>query len=337
MGNPAGVKINRVQRERRRREAARLLKKGRSEAEVARRVGVHRQSVNRWARQLAEGGVAALKRAPRTGRPPQLAATDLRRIEAGLKRGPEALGYRTSLWSAWRVADLIERECGVKYSSVHAWRILRQLGWTPQRPVGRALERNEVAIERWKRERWPTPKKNAEIRGQTIVFVDESGLSERPHRCRTWAPRGQTPVLQYHFRWKTLSMMAGITWWNFYFKLFPGAIKAPQIVEFLTHLLRHLRRPLLVIWDGLPGHHSALVRDFVTAQGGRLTLEFLPGYAPELNPVEYIWAYLKKNELANLCPRELWDLSTAARAGLRRMRRRPTLVRAFWQQAELFD
>jgi len=131
--------------------------------------------------------------------------------------------------------------------------------------------------------------------------------------------------------------MAGITWWNFYFKLFPGPIKAPQIVEFLMHLLRHLRRPLLVIWDGLPGHRSALVRDFVAAQGGRLTLESLPGYAPELNPVEYIWAYLKKNELPNLCPHELWDLSAAARAALRRMRRRPTLVRAFWQQAELFE
>jgi len=164
MGNPAGVTIDRVQRERRRRAAARLLQKGLSEAEVARRVGVHRQSVNRWARQLAEGGPAALKRAPRTGRPPQLAATDLRRIEAGLKRGPEALGYRTSLWSAWRVADLIERESGVKYSSVHAWRILRQLGWTPQRPVGRALERNELAIARWKRERWPTLKKTPKPR-----------------------------------------------------------------------------------------------------------------------------------------------------------------------------
>lgn len=166
MGNPAGVKIDRVQRERRRRAAARLLKKGLSEAEVARRVGVHRQSVNRWARQLAEGGLAALKRAPRTGRPPQLTATDLRRIEAGLKRGPAALGYRTSLWSAWRVADLIARECGVKYSSVHAWRILRQLGWTPQRPVGRALERNEVAIERWKRERWPALKKTPQSRAK---------------------------------------------------------------------------------------------------------------------------------------------------------------------------
>src|SRR5262245_57960769 len=64
-------------------------------------------------------------------------------------------------------------------------------------------------------------KRTARRRGQTIVFVDESGLSERPHRYRTWAPRGQTPVLQYHFRWKTLSLAAGITWWNFYFKIYP--------------------------------------------------------------------------------------------------------------------
>jgi len=161
-------------------------------------------------------------------------------------------------------------------------------------------------------------------------------LSERPHRVRTWAPRGQTPVLQYHFNWKVLSLMAGITWWNFYFQLFPGAIKAPQIITFLQHLMRHLRRPLLVIWDGLPGHRSAAVRDFVSAQGDRLTLERLPGYAPELNPVEHIWSYLKEHELPNFCPRELWQLSAAARDALRRMRRRPTLVAAFWKQAELF-
>jgi hypothetical protein len=70
-------------------------------------------------------------------------------------------------------------------------------------------------------------KKKAKNEGRTIVFIDESGLSERPHRCRTWAPRGQTPVLQYHFNWKTLSAMAGVTWWNFYFRLFPGAIRNP--------------------------------------------------------------------------------------------------------------
>ena len=159
MGQPAGVTCDRVKLERRRLQAARWLQKGVSEADVARRVGVHRQSVNRWAQQLAKGGREALKRAPRTGRPPQLASDDLRRIEAGLKRGPEALGYRTSLWTAWRVADLIERDCGVKYSTVHAWRVLRALGWTPQRPAGRALERNEPAIRRWKRVRWPELKK----------------------------------------------------------------------------------------------------------------------------------------------------------------------------------
>jgi transposase len=140
-------------------QAARLLQQGVSEAEVARRVGVHRQSVNRWAQQVAKGGRPALKRAPRTGRPPQLSEVDLKRIEQSLKRGPEALGYRTSLWTAWRVADLIERECGVKYSTVHAWRVLWALGWSPQRPAGRALERNEPAIRRWKRERWPELKK----------------------------------------------------------------------------------------------------------------------------------------------------------------------------------
>jgi len=159
MGHPAGVKLDRAKLERRRLQAARLLQQGVGEAEVARRVGVHRQSVNRWARQLAQGGRQALKKAARAGRPPQLSAGDRQRIERGLKRGPEALGYRTSLWTAWRVADLIERECGVRYSTVHAWRVLRALGWTPQRPARRALERDEAAMRRGKRVRWPELKK----------------------------------------------------------------------------------------------------------------------------------------------------------------------------------
>lgn len=159
MGHPAGVKRDRVKLERRRLRAARLLERGVPEAEVARRVGAHRQSVNRWAKQLAEGGREALKRTPRAGRPPQLSAADRRRIVEGLKRGPEALGYGTSLWTAWRVADLIAKQCGVKYSTVHAWRLLRSLGWTPQRPASRALERDEAAIRRWKQVRWPELKK----------------------------------------------------------------------------------------------------------------------------------------------------------------------------------
>ena len=155
-------------------------------------------------------------------------------------------------------------------------------------------------------------KKKAKNEGRTIIFIDESGLSERPHRCRTWAPRGETPVLQYHFNWKTLSAMAGVTWWNFYFRLFPGTIRSPQIIEFLSHLMRHIPGKLLIIWDGLPGHHSRAVWDFVGQQRGRLWLEYLPGYAPELNPVEYLWSHWKQHELPNFCPQDFGQLSAHA-------------------------
>ena len=179
-------------------------------------------------------------------------------------------------------------------------------------------------------------KKNAARRGQTIVFIDESGLSERPHRCRTWAPRGQTPVLQYHFHWQTLSAIAGMTWWNFYFRLYPGTIRGPQAVDFLRRLLRQLPGRLLVIWDGLAVHRSRPVREFVGAHAERLELERLPAYAPELNPVEYLWGYLKQHAIPNLCPKNLAQLSIFARRALRGVNRRPTLVTAFWRQAELF-
>jgi len=166
MGNPAGLKRNFDALEKRRMQAARLLKKGVHEAEVARRVGVHRQSVNRWARQLNESGISGLKKAGRAGRKPRLSEADLERIRKALKRGPEALGYETSLWTAWRAADLIERECGIKYHSGHVWKILRNLGWSCQRPTGRALERDEDAIRRWKKNRWPELKKKPSRKGK---------------------------------------------------------------------------------------------------------------------------------------------------------------------------
>jgi transposase len=178
-------------------------------------------------------------------------------------------------------------------------------------------------------------KKNAAREGRTIVFVDESGLSERPSRVRTWAPRGETPVLQLAFNWKRLSVIAGVTVWTFYFRLYPGSIKSPQIVEFLGHLRRQLRRKLLIIWDGLRAHRSRLVRGAVEESAGMIRLAFLPAYAPELNPVEYVWGYCKQHELANFCPEDLRHLGRFARRRLRSMQRRRTLVATFWEQAHL--
>src|ERR1700682_5471880 len=164
MGFPAGVSRDFAALERRRMRAASLLAKVLSQSEVARRVGAHRQSVSKWAAELEAKGRAGLKKAGRAGRKPRLSAEQIRKLEQRRKRGPQALGYETSLWTANRVAHLIEQESGVNYHPGHVWKILRQLGWSCQRPAGRALERDEKAIERWQRKRWPELKKRPKSR-----------------------------------------------------------------------------------------------------------------------------------------------------------------------------
>jgi transposase len=145
--------------EQRRREAATLLRQGVRPAEVARRVGVSRQSVSRWQTTLSQHGRTGLRRAKRAGRPPALTPTDLKQVERALKAGPEAQGYATGLWTLARVGKLIEAQCGVRYSKPWVWHLLRRLGWSCQRPTGQARERDEAAIRRWKRVEWPRLKK----------------------------------------------------------------------------------------------------------------------------------------------------------------------------------
>ena len=168
MGNPAGVRRDFAALEARRLEAARLLRQGLSQSQVARAVGVHRQSVSRWARELEQAGVRGLRQAKRTGRPPKLSPAQLRALERALKRGPEAFGYATGLWTAGRVRELIEDRTGVRYHEDHVWRIPRKLGWTCQRPTGRAVERDEEAIRRWKKVEWPRIKKKPAASGARL-------------------------------------------------------------------------------------------------------------------------------------------------------------------------
>ena len=153
---------------------------------------------------------------------------------------------------------------------------------------------------------------------------------------RTWAPCGKTPVLEFDFNWKKLSVIGGITVLNFYFKFYPGTIKSPQVIEFLKHLQQQLPGKLLLIWDGAMIHRSRLVRAYLESLQGRLYAAALPAYAPELNPIEYAWGYFKQHRLPNFCARDLAHLSAFGRKALNNMRRRPKLVAAFWKQAELW-
>ncbi len=169
-----------------------------------------------------------------------------------------------------------------------------------------------------------------------IVFVDESGISERPTRVRTWAPKGQTPIIQFHFNWTHVSVIAGLTRTNCLFRLHEGSIKKEALVDFLKALKAHLKQPLLVIWDGARTHHSHFVRDYLDSLDGHIQIAYLPPYAPDLNPVEYLWAWLKRHAMANYCPDNLSELQTTARNKLKSAQQRPTIIAACWAQANLW-
>jgi transposase len=159
MGNARGVRRDFGALEQRRFEGLKLLRQGLNQSEVARRIKVCSQTVSRWTRTVAQEGEKALRAAGRAGRKPLLDVKQRQRLVARLLEGPEALGYETPLWTCERVAHLIEQEFGVRYHAGHVWKLLRQLNWSPQRPAGRALERNEEGIREWKRRTWPAIKK----------------------------------------------------------------------------------------------------------------------------------------------------------------------------------
>ncbi|MDG6912492.1 MAG: IS630 family transposase [Nitrososphaerota archaeon] len=172
-----------------------------------------------------------------------------------------------------------------------------------------------------------SPQKKARRRRAVVVFVDESGLSLIPYSAKTWAPVGQTPVLVHQGRWPTVSAIGGITArGRLYLKVRNGSIRGPQVIAFLQHLKRHIRRrPIMVFWDNGPHHRSKQVLEFLRSHP-RLEVHRLPRYSPELNPEEWVWAHLKKHELASFAPHDLGELKRGVRLAVMRMRDRPMLL-----------
>ena len=165
MGNRRGVRRDFEELEKRRLAAYKLFNQGLNNSEIGRRLKICNQSVSRWRKQSANGGAEALRAAGRAGRKPLLSDEQRKQLTKHLLAGPEKLGYETPLWTCERVAHLIEQEFGVRFHTGHVWKLLRRLGWSPQRPVGRALERNEEAIAEWKKKTWPAIKKKPANRG----------------------------------------------------------------------------------------------------------------------------------------------------------------------------
>lgn len=205
------------------------------------------------------------------------------------------------------------------------------------------MERDEAAIARWIADEWPQIQQRAADQRAHLVFIDETGFLLTPLVRRSWAPRGRTPVLRSRTRHRRhVSAIGGLSispvrrrvGWYLQFHL-DRTIGQEEVIGFLRHLRRHLRGPLVVVWDRLSAHRGRGLRGWLESGPRPVHLESLPGYAPELNPNEYGWSYLKTGALANFCPPDAETLETQVAAAATQAARQPDLLRSFVRATKL--
>jgi transposase len=322
--------------ERRRRRAVELVDGGESPVVVARILGVNRNSLYRW-RQEAKRGGNALAAKPQTGRTPGLSDEQLLQLEYLLLQGATAHGWHNELWTSARAACLIEREFGLRFHPAHVLRILKQrLGWTSQKPEQHHRDRDDNAIQRWVRESFPTILEAAATRGAYISFVDEAGFMLGPTVRRTFAPRGKTPVHRVSNPHGRISAIGAIMMspardrLDLLYGLLADNLnyQGRTVAQFVRTLRTRIAGPLTILWDRIPIHECEAVEEYL-AEHKDVVMEPFPPHAPELNPADGIWRYIKYDRLANFGPMDLGVLRETITTELKRLARRATLLQSF--------
>jgi transposase len=321
----------------RRLRALQLKQQGWYQRDIADALGVSEVSVSRWLSRARDGGPEALRARPASGHPPKLTPDQKRLIPEFLWHGAEAYGFRGEVWTCARIARVLEEAFGIRYHKGHVSRLLQELHWTPQVPIQRAIQRDEEAIQRWRAEVWPELQRRAWRERRVLIFEDEAGFSLLPGVVRTYAPEADTPILHEKQTRDHLSVMGGMTRAGKISTLVrQESLNGLHSVEFLQHLLRVAGERLLVIWDGSPIHRRAAVKEFVAGTRGKVWLETLPGYAPDLNPWdEGGWHRLKNVEMRNLVCLDLEELHQEFHLAVGRLRQKPHLVQSFFAQTGL--
>jgi transposase len=319
----------------RRFQALSLHKAGWTQRDIAVALDVTKGAVSQWLAAARAHGSGALHSRARPGRPGELSPEQKHLLPDCLWHGAEAYGFRGERWTCARVAKVVEQEFGIAYSKSQVSRILKAMGWTPQVPITRAIQRDEEAIAHWRAWTWPALKKRASHERRTLVLMDESGFYLLPGVVKTYAPKGRTPVLQEWQSKDHLSVMGGITpQGKIYTLVRQRPLNGLHTVEFLEHLMRMAGQRLLVVLDRSPIHRRTEVKEFV-AQTKTVHLEMLPPYAPDLNPAEWMWRHLKQIEMCNLTCLNLDELHIQFDLALKRLRRKTYLMKSFFSQAGL--
>lgn len=318
-----------------RQQAVKAVKSGQEVSAVAAAFGVSKRAVFGWLAKFAEGGQNALLAKPVPGRPPKISAEQMRWIAQTVKdHTPQQLKFEFGLWTLALIGELIKRQFGKSLALASVSRVMKLLGFTAQKPLYQAWQQDPVLVGLWETETYPAIKAEAKAVGATIYFADESGIRSDYHTGTTWAPCGQTPVVEVTGRRFSFNMISAVSpRGDFRFMIHEGSVTAPVFKTFLQRLMVGATQPVFVVVDGHPIHKAVLVRKYVESQEGKLKLFFLPPYSPQLNPDEQVWAHVKR-QVAKRFVQDKDEMKRLAIGALRRIQKLPELVKSFFLQPE---
>lgn len=315
--------------------ALQRMRDGEKPSVVAASFGMNRT----WAykvRMAARGsgkGARALRSTKATGRPRSLTVTQERQIFRWVNgKNPRQYGFDFGLWTRQIVRELVAERFGVELSLASIGALLARLELTPQKPLQRAYQRDPEAIERWVKETYPAIARQAKREKAEVFFWDESGFRADAVHGKTWAAKGQTPVVLRPGQRQSISAASAINAKGaFWFETYEGALTGELFVTLLTNMMAEREKPVHLVVDGLPAHKKALVKQYVVETQGRLTLHFLPGYAPDLNPDELVWSYAKRTGVARNPLRQGEKLRERVDAQLQAVAEDTGLVKSFFR------
>jgi len=278
-----------------RRDAVRRVEAGESPEFVAVGLGINRRTIYRWLSAYHYGGGDALAAKAIPGAPPKLDARSMLKLARIVRtKNPLQLKFEYALWTLAMIRELVRRQFGVSLSEVSVGRLMKRLGFTPQRPLYRAWQQDPKLVEAWREEEFPKIAARAKKQGALIFFADESGMRSDHHAGTTWAEKGKTPIVKATGRRFRMNMISAVNAkGHFRFMLNDGPVNGEVFAEFLGRLIEKMDRKVFLVVDGHPSHKSAAVKRFVKDHADRIELFFLPSYAPELNPDELVWGHLK--------------------------------------------
>lgn len=248
-------------------------------------------------------------------------------------KSPLQYGFDFGLWTRAIVHELIINKFGIRLSITSVGTLLAELNLTPQKPLQRAYQRDPEAVEHWQRQTtYPALVSRAKRERAEIAFWDESGFRADAVHGKTWAERGKTPVVNRPGQRQCIGAASAVTSKGaFWFATYQGGLSGELFVELLKKLMYRRKKPLHLVIDGLPAHKKKVVKDYVASTKGRLTLHFLPGYAPDLNPDELVWSHVKRTGVARRPLQKGERLKERVHDRLQDIKDNPKLVRSFFK------